>query len=341
MGEREKSKELLHTIHSDVCGPMSVTGLMGERYFTTFIDEASGRIGISLLSPKSEVLERFKQYKAKVELETGKKVKFLRYDGRGVYTANPFRSYLAEQGITPRITPSYTQEHNGIAERAYHTIMDMVRCMLSGSGLGKEFWGLAALTAIHIINRLPSTAHENKTPFESWFASQPSICHLRVFGCIAYRHIPAQRRRKVDPKGQRCRMIWYKEESGSRVYLVYDENTKQVLITRDLIFDETATQDRTDSLHSPATEIETHSSLQSSEINQESLQEKKSERVGQTPTEEEDEETIERPLTAIDPNEEYSSDSMYLKRHSRFDHYPYMDSQTRWKKRQHPPRTSQ
>jgi len=40
-GERDKSKELLHTIHSDVCGPMSVTGLMGERYFTTFMDDAS------------------------------------------------------------------------------------------------------------------------------------------------------------------------------------------------------------------------------------------------------------------------------------------------------------
>jgi len=239
-GEREMSEELLHTIHSDVCGPMAVTGLMGERYFTTFIDESSGRIAISLLAQKADVFSRFIEYKAKVERETGKKIKSVRCDGGGEYTGNIFRRYLAENGITQRITPSYTPEHNGVAERANRTIMDMVRCMLFDSGFGKEFWGFAALTAVHIINRLPSSAHENKTPFEIWFGSQPSIAHLRVFGCIAYRHIPSQTRRKLDPKGQKCRMIGYREESGSRVYRVYDENTKQVLLTRDVVFDETA-----------------------------------------------------------------------------------------------------
>jgi len=34
-------------------------------------------------------------------------------------------------------------------------------------------------------------------------------------------------------------MIGYKEECGSRVYRVYNETTKQVLITRDVVFDET------------------------------------------------------------------------------------------------------
>jgi len=38
-GERSKSRELLHTSHSDVCGPIATTGLIGERYFATFIDE--------------------------------------------------------------------------------------------------------------------------------------------------------------------------------------------------------------------------------------------------------------------------------------------------------------
>jgi len=203
-GERSKSRELLHTIHSDVCGPIATTGLMGERYFATFIHEWSGQVAISLLMQKSAVFDRFMQYKARVERETGKKIKSLRCDRGGEYTGNTFRSYLAEQGITQRMTTPYTPEHNGIAERANRTIMDMVRCMLFGSGLGKEFWGFAALTAVHIINRLPSNAHENKTPFEIWFGSQPSIAHLRVFGCIAYRHIPSQTRRKVDPKGQRC-----------------------------------------------------------------------------------------------------------------------------------------
>lgn len=191
-GERKKCDEVLHTIHSDICGPMAVEGIMGERYFATFIDEGSGRMAIALLKQKSELFARFRDYQAKVETETGKKIKQLRSDGGGEYTGHDFRKYLAEKGVTQQITPPYTPEHNGIAERANRTIVDMVRCMLYDAKLGQEFWGHAALTAIHIINRLPSSAHNNKTPYEIWFGTPPSLGHLRVFGCTAYRHTPAQ-----------------------------------------------------------------------------------------------------------------------------------------------------
>jgi len=165
----------------------------------------------------------------------------LRCDGGGEYTGNIFERYLTEPGLIQRITPAYRPEHDGIAERANRTIMEMVRWMIFDSALGKEFWGFAALTAVHITNRLPSSAHEGKTPFKRWFGVPPSIDHLRLFGCITYRHIPSAVRRKLDPKGQKCRMIGYKEESGSPVYRVYDETTKQVLVTRDVVFHETTT----------------------------------------------------------------------------------------------------
>lgn len=239
-GERTKCNEILNTIHSDICGPMAVEGLMGERYFGTFIDERSGRIAISLLKHKSEIFDRFKEYQAKVERETGKRVKFLRSDGGGEYTGHTFQKYLHEKGITHKMTTPYTPEHNGVAERANRTIMEMVRCMLFDAGLGKEFWGYAALTAVHIINRLPGSTHNNKTPFEIWFSIPPSIGHLRVFGCKAYRHVPTATRRKLDPRTQKCRLIGYQEESGSRAYRVYDEQSKQVLITRDVVFEELA-----------------------------------------------------------------------------------------------------
>jgi len=313
-GEREKSEELLNTIHSDVCGPMAATGLMGERYFTTFIDESSGRIAISLLAQKSDVFSRFVEYKAKVERETGKKIKSVRCDGGGEYTGNTFRRYLAENGITQRITPPYTPEHNGIAERANRTIMDMVRCMMFDSGLGKEFWGFAALTAVHIINRLPSSSHEYKTPFEKWFGSPPSIGHLRVFGCIAYRQVPTATRRKLDPRAQKCRLIGYKEESGSRIYRVYDLDTKQVLITRDIVFDEKSTG-VTLGKESGTRSQNTCESL--SESSEDTLEgelaqgERESEDIPQISTEVEDQEEMAEPLPPIDPAEDHGNSETY------------------------------
>jgi len=59
-GERSKGKQLLHTIHSYVCGPIATPGLMGEHYFSIFINECLGRMDLSLLTERSEVFERFK-----------------------------------------------------------------------------------------------------------------------------------------------------------------------------------------------------------------------------------------------------------------------------------------
>jgi len=238
-GEQRKTEQILDRIHSDRCGPMATVGLMGERYFATFIDESSGRMAISPLTQKSQVFDRFVKYRMKVEKETGRKIKSLRSDGGGEYTGNIFRKYVTDSRITHHITPPYTPGHNGIAERANQTIMDMVRCMLFDAGLGKEFWGHVALTTVHIINRIPSSAHNYKTLYEIWFGSQPPIGHLRIFGGTVYGHIPSANRRKLDQRAQKCRMIGYVEDSGSRVYRLYDAATRQVLVSRDEIFDET------------------------------------------------------------------------------------------------------
>jgi len=316
-GERPKCQEVLHTIHTDICGPMAVEGLMGERYFGTFIDERSGRIAISLLKHKSEVFDRFKEYQAKVERETGKQIKFLRSDGGGEYTGYSFRKYLTDKGITHKMTTPYTPEHNGIAERANRTIMEMVRCMLFDARLGKEFWGYAALTAVHIINRLPGRTHDNKTPFEIWFGVPPAISHLRVFGCSAYRHIPAATRRKLDPRAQKCRLIGYQEESGSRVYRVYDEGTKQVLITRDVVFEELEGEHLQPEHASPGN---IHGG-DSEDINMEDVctgdkytgKDKENERRSCTPPSayENEEDTIGDPLPPIDPDDSTSPVTSY------------------------------
>ena len=115
-GEWRKCEKILDTIYTDICGPMAVEGLIGERYFATFIDEKAGRIAISLLKQKSAVVERFKEYQAKVERETGKRIRYLRSDGGGQYAGHSFQHYVAEKGITHRVTSPYTQRHNGVAE---------------------------------------------------------------------------------------------------------------------------------------------------------------------------------------------------------------------------------
>ena len=97
-GKREQTTNLLENIHSDVCGPMETPAVNGERYFVTFIDEASGRLAISLLHRKRDVFENFIAYHQRAEKETGKEIKSFRTDGWGEYMNNKFQLTSERQG---------------------------------------------------------------------------------------------------------------------------------------------------------------------------------------------------------------------------------------------------
>ena len=47
--------EKLELVYSDVCEPMEVVSLGGNRYFVTFIDDASQKTWVFLLHTKSQV----------------------------------------------------------------------------------------------------------------------------------------------------------------------------------------------------------------------------------------------------------------------------------------------
>nr|GEZ75695.1 zinc finger, CCHC-type [Tanacetum cinerariifolium] len=73
--------------------------------------------------------------------------------------------FICLYGIVHQVTAPYTPQQNGIAERKYRTLMDMVNSMMSHSGLSSGYWGEALLTACYILNRVPSK-RIIKTPYE-------------------------------------------------------------------------------------------------------------------------------------------------------------------------------
>ena len=63
-------------------------------------------------------------------------------------------------------------------------LLEVTRALLFQSNVPNIFWSDAILSATYLINILPSTKLENKSPIEIIFQQKPNIDHLKVFGCI-------------------------------------------------------------------------------------------------------------------------------------------------------------
>ena len=65
---------------------------------------------------------------------------------------------------------------------------------------------------------------------------ETDLSHLRMFGCMAYAHIPDCQRNKLDKKAEKFRFVGYR--LNSKDYRLMNEKTTKVVISRDVIFNE-------------------------------------------------------------------------------------------------------
>eukprot|EP00253_Pinus_taeda_P026028 PITA_26028 len=127
-------------------------------------------------------------------------------------------------------TTRYTPQQNGVAERKNRTIMDMAKSMLKEKHLPNDYWAEVVHCATYILNRCPKKAVMNRVPKEAWSGRKQRVTHMKVFGCVAYAHIPDQLRKKLDSKGEKCIFIGYNEES--KAYRLYNPSTKKFFVSR-------------------------------------------------------------------------------------------------------------
>lgn len=95
-----------------------------------------------------------------------------------------FKKFCEKDGIGHEISPPYTPQHNGTAERKNKTILNMVRCMLKSKGLPSFLWGEAMSIATYILNRSPTKGLKGITSEEAWFEVKQFVIHLNVFGFV-------------------------------------------------------------------------------------------------------------------------------------------------------------
>jgi hypothetical protein len=231
-----RADTVLGRIHSDVCGPLPTQSHSGFRYFATFIDDKSRKVSVVGMREKSDLARHLKAFVARVELETGQKVRILRSDGGGEYIGKQVNQFLVEKGITHEITTPDTPQQNGVAERMNRTLLDKVRAILTDATLPDSYWFDALEHAALLRNLSPTRALIDKTPEEAWSGTKPDVSSLRVFGARAFVHIPDKHHDKLGAKSLVCTFLGY--APNRKAYRLVHRATGRFLVLRDVIFDE-------------------------------------------------------------------------------------------------------
>ncbi|XP_076884580.1 uncharacterized protein LOC143533799 [Bidens hawaiensis] len=180
------------------------------------------------LKEKGEAFESFKRFKALIETEAGLPMKTLRTDRGGEFTSHDFNWFCDESGIIRHLTAPYTPQQNGMVERRNRTLMGMVRGILKAMQVPNYMWGEAVRHSTFLINRVPTRALVDQTPYECFKKKKPIIEHVRVFGCVAYAKVDSVHLKKLEDRSRQ--LVYLGSETGSKAYRLYDRTPRKLLL---------------------------------------------------------------------------------------------------------------
>jgi transposase InsO family protein len=222
-------------IHSDVKS-FPIESYHKWKYFVSFVDDYSSFAWVTCMREKSYVITALRHFLAMVKNQYGTSIKEWMSDAGGEYKSNAFLTLLKDQGIKILQSAPHTPQQNGRAERFNRTLMDKAESMRHYACLPASHWEFAVYHALHIYNRTPVKRLQWRTAFEVVHNEKPDISHLRVFGCGAYVHIPADvRTNKLAPKSEL--MTYLGDATGQKSYLFIRSNG-QLFSNPTALFDE-------------------------------------------------------------------------------------------------------
>ena len=190
---------------------------------------------VMFLKQKLDAFQMFKWYLARVEKETGKSLKCLRYDGGGEFTSREFEEFCNERGIKRQTSAPRTPPQNGIVEVRNRAVINYARTVMMEKNIALKYSREAISTVVYTLNRVQVKKGTNAKPFELWYGHSPNVKHFKICGCKFYIY-KESRNGKFDAKSEEGIFLSY--STRSKAYKCLNVNTTKLVKSMNVRFDE-------------------------------------------------------------------------------------------------------
>ena len=246
----------------------------GTQWLLVLKDEYSGKLFAFALTSKAliDVLPQIREFEAWTRRQYGLSICKFKHDNEkaviGIKGLTQYEIWAAKAGIDLELTPSNTHEPNGGAERAGQEVIVRSIVMRDAANLPEKLWPECAQAAVYLYNMSPSEAHDLRSPNEvldSWFRQyfrwyepeivtritvdlRPDWNGIYVYGARAYPLIKEReagkekRAFKVMPRAHIGYLVGY---VASNIYRIWVPQLDQVIVTRNVVFDESKLYSKT------------------------------------------------------------------------------------------------
>nr|GEX07095.1 hypothetical protein [Tanacetum cinerariifolium] len=195
------SRQTLHILYMDLCGPMRIASINGKRYVLVIVDDYSRYTLVQFLRSKDEAPEVIKTFLKRITVLLQSPVIIIRTDNGTEFKNQVLKEYFDCVGISHQVSSAE-----------------------------------AIATACFTQNRFIIHRRFNKTPYELINRRKPDISFLHVFGALCYPKNDREYIRKLGAKGYIGFFIGY--SANSCAYRVYNRRTKKIMETMNVSFDE-------------------------------------------------------------------------------------------------------
>ncbi|GJX20514.1 retrovirus-related pol polyprotein from transposon TNT 1-94 [Tanacetum coccineum] len=210
--------EVLNTLHMDLCRPMRVQTINGNKYILVIVDDYSRFTWVKFLRSKDETSEVVIKFLKQIQVGLNKTVRNIRTDNGTEFVNKDLTDYY---------------ERN-------RTLVEAARTMLIFSKASMFLWAEVVATACYTQNRSLIHTRHCKTPYELVHDKKPDLTFFRVFGALCYPTNDSEDLGKLQPTADIGIFVGY--APSRKGYRIYNKRTRRIMETIHVQFDELTEQ---------------------------------------------------------------------------------------------------